>query len=110
MRISDWSSDVCSSALIARERFGGVPVVRQAIRHELELFVRELATDLARLPGLDAWSAEDLSSEERRVGKECFMTGSFRWCPDHYQNTCKIIEHTKCMLYKQLVGFERIRG
>lgn len=45
---------------IARERFGGVPVVRQAIRHELELFERELATDLARLPNLDAWSAEDL--------------------------------------------------
>lgn len=45
---------------IARERFGGVPVVRQAIRHELELFERELATDLARLPNLDTWSAEDL--------------------------------------------------
>jgi AcrR family transcriptional regulator len=45
---------------IARERFGGVPVVRQAIRHELELFERELATDLARLPHLDTWTAEDL--------------------------------------------------
>jgi AcrR family transcriptional regulator len=45
---------------IARERFGGVPVVRQAIRHELELFERELATDLARLPNLDSWSSEDL--------------------------------------------------
>ena len=45
---------------IARERFGGVPVVRQAIRHELELFERELATDLARIPNLDTWSAEDL--------------------------------------------------
>ena len=45
---------------IARERFGGVPVVRRAIRHELELFERELATDLARLPNLDTWTAEDL--------------------------------------------------
>jgi AcrR family transcriptional regulator len=45
---------------IARERFGGVPVVRRAIRHELELFERELATDLARLPGLGTWTAEDL--------------------------------------------------
>ncbi len=45
---------------IARERFGGVPVVRQAIRHELELFERELATDLARLPNLETWTAEDL--------------------------------------------------
>lgn len=45
---------------IARERFGGVPVVRDAIRHELSLFERELATDLARLPYLNAWTAEDL--------------------------------------------------
>lgn len=45
---------------IGRERFGGVPVVREAIRHELELFERELATDLARLPDLDTWTSEDL--------------------------------------------------
>ena len=45
---------------IAQERFGGVPVVRAAIRHELELFERELATDLARLPNLNTWSSEDL--------------------------------------------------
>ena len=35
---------------VARERTSGPPVVREAIRHELELFERELATDLARLP------------------------------------------------------------
>ena len=34
--------------------------MREAIRHELELFERELATDLARLPGLEQWGAEDL--------------------------------------------------
>lgn len=45
---------------IARERVSGPPVVRQAIRHGLELFERELATDLARLPGTRSWSAEDL--------------------------------------------------
>ena len=38
----------------------GPPVVRDAIRHELELFERELATDLARLPNADAWSSDDL--------------------------------------------------
>ncbi len=53
-------SDRTYFRFIARERFGGVPVVRQAIRHELELFERELATDLARLPNLDTWTAEDL--------------------------------------------------
>jgi AcrR family transcriptional regulator len=45
---------------VARERVGGPPVVREAIRHELELFERELATDLARLPNSSAWSADDL--------------------------------------------------
>lgn len=53
-------SDRTYYRFIARERFGGVPVVRRAIRHELELFERELATDLARLPHLDTWTAEDL--------------------------------------------------
>lgn len=45
---------------IARERVSGPPVVRQAIRHGLELFERELATDLARLPRAETWSTEDL--------------------------------------------------
>lgn len=45
---------------IARERVGGPPVVREAIRHELELFERELATDLARLPNASTWSSDDL--------------------------------------------------
>ena len=45
---------------IARERVSGPPVVRQAIRHGLELFERELALDLARLPRAGSWSAEDL--------------------------------------------------
>ena len=34
-----------------RERMSGIESVRAAIRHELELLERELATDLARLPG-----------------------------------------------------------
>src|SRR3954470_23098576 len=45
---------------IARERAAGPPGVRDAIRHQIELFERELATDLARLPGTDTWSPEDL--------------------------------------------------
>jgi hypothetical protein len=45
---------------VARERTGGPVVVREAIRHELELFERELATDLARLPAVAAWSSDDL--------------------------------------------------
>ncbi|MFC7493749.1 MULTISPECIES: TetR family transcriptional regulator [unclassified Nocardioides] len=45
---------------IARERAAGPPEVRAAILHEIELFERELATDLARLSGTGAWSTEDL--------------------------------------------------
>jgi AcrR family transcriptional regulator len=45
---------------IARERFGGVSTLRQAIRSEIRLFSSELATDLARFPYLNAWSTEDL--------------------------------------------------
>lgn len=44
---------------IVRERAAGPPVVRQAVRHQLDLFERELATDLARLSG-PAWSSDDL--------------------------------------------------
>lgn len=47
-------------AFIARERGAGPPQVREAIRHEIELCERELATDLARMPGTQPWSAEDL--------------------------------------------------
>lgn len=47
-------------AFIVRERAAGPPEVRVAIRHQIELFERELATDLDRLPGTDPWSAEDL--------------------------------------------------
>jgi AcrR family transcriptional regulator len=47
-------------AFIARERAAGPPVVREEIRHQIELFERELATDLARIPGTTSWSPEDL--------------------------------------------------
>jgi AcrR family transcriptional regulator len=46
---------------IYRERSGGVTVLRYAIRTELRLITSELATDLARFNGLNAWSTEDLN-------------------------------------------------
>jgi AcrR family transcriptional regulator len=50
---------------IARERHGGVPRVRAAIREQLDMFAEELATDLAgnRLtdtPALNGWRPGDL--------------------------------------------------
>lgn len=46
---------------IVRERSSGVTVLRYAIRTELRLLTSELATDLARFPGLNVWSTEDLN-------------------------------------------------
>jgi AcrR family transcriptional regulator len=47
---------------IARERAAGPLVVREAIAHGIERFERELALDLARLPGTEKWSSEDLQT------------------------------------------------
>lgn len=46
---------------IGRERSSGVSVLRYAIRTEIRLITSELAIDLARFPGLNTWSAEDLN-------------------------------------------------
>ncbi|MGK2875430.1 MAG: TetR family transcriptional regulator [Nocardioides sp.] len=48
-------------AFIARERYAGPPLVREEIFRGLELFERELATDLAHLPGVSGWSDRDLA-------------------------------------------------
>ena len=45
---------------ITRERFSGVPAIRQAIARELQLIASELATDFARFPYLNEWTTEDL--------------------------------------------------
>ncbi|OIJ24510.1 TetR family transcriptional regulator [Nocardioides luteus] len=45
---------------IARERVAGPRSVREAIRREIELCERELATDLALMTGTDTWTAKDL--------------------------------------------------
>ena len=45
---------------LIRERFGGVAVIRNAIRSEIKLFVSELATDLARAPQLGKMSTTDV--------------------------------------------------
>lgn len=45
---------------LARERHGGVAVVREAIAAELDLFADELAADLATRPESSGWSEPDL--------------------------------------------------
>src|SRR3546814_3437271 len=70
MRISDWSSDVCSSDLLN--------VVRLAVGdHQADdVEVHDLADRRGR-------HVLDPRSEERRVGKECVSTCRSRWSPYH---------------------------
>ncbi len=47
-------------AFIVRERAAGPRRVREAICQEIELITRELATDVARVPGSEGFSAEHM--------------------------------------------------
>src|SRR3546814_12866633 len=87
MRISDWSSDVCSSDLIAPkfrtgDYFGGihdaVGALTQLIDGEPLPPPVEGAPRESRGMGL-----QGMRSEERRVGNECVSTCRSRWSPDN---------------------------
>src|SRR3546814_9311487 len=70
LRISDWSSDVCSSDLAGAE--------------QLETTARTGRLDDRRLElGILAGKLFGYRSEERRVGKECVSTCRSRWSPYH---------------------------
>src|SRR3546814_2450220 len=79
MRISDWSSDVCSSDLGADpDHHNGGHALSQQCRHRAGHGAdRGELRDCALLP------AGSLRSEERRVGKECVSTCRSRWSPYH---------------------------
>src|SRR3546814_18748133 len=105
MRISDWSSDVCSSDLpflaVARAENEGDLLVIQiealqaslvglAVRQENEggrIFENRVADTGVeqRLRILIGKPDETvvLRSEERRVGEECVSTCRYRWALDH---------------------------
>src|SRR3546814_8040631 len=83
MRISDWSSDVCSSDLFVEHdtgrACGGIAPAR-GIDHD-----EGVVGDDQIGPGARPRRAFDeaLRSEERRVGKECVSTCRSRWSPYH---------------------------
>src|SRR3546814_15372793 len=103
MRISDWSSDVCSSdldlaAIIDRakkEHVAGVFVEGSSSSKLVKQVARETGASVGGTLYSDALGAGDVPagtylgmfswnrSEERRVGKECVSTCSVRWLPDH---------------------------
>src|SRR3546814_6199253 len=72
MRISDWSSDVCSSDL--REL---TPAVERMCDHMVPRGPD--GGGVAAYPSGDNFGR----SEERRVGKECVSTCRSRWSPYH---------------------------
>src|SRR3546814_8284242 len=75
MRISDWSSDVCSSDLLKPAVYARPP----------QSVVAPLFKDNRRLQNVTAEMLERCAvrSEERRVGKECVSTCRSRWSPYH---------------------------
>src|SRR3546814_20617096 len=87
MRISDWSSDVCSSDLDALDRATDVSEdfilgKRQAARYFFDWELPKINHWLAILERLDSTALEmqdSWRSEERRVGKECVSTCRSRW-------------------------------
>src|SRR3546814_13347285 len=87
MRISDWSSDVCSSDLQPRQierrdrgEFGGLDDHAVAHGERRRRATRELVH--RRIPRQNM-RGHTVRSEERRVGKECVSTCRSRWSPYH---------------------------
>src|SRR3546814_14887872 len=82
MRISDWSSDVCSSDLFPPGKAGdqGDGVGGMLCAH--------VGT---RRHGGQLVVGDAIRSEERRVGKECVSTCRSRWSPYHEKNNTQKI-------------------
>src|SRR3546814_1089730 len=92
MRISDWSSDVCSSDLQCQRR-----QCLRFVQHHFAPHVRLSPSTVQMLPpslaaGVSVvrrptaerrsrWRPPADRSEERRVGKECVSTCRSRWSP-----------------------------
>src|SRR3546814_16965750 len=99
MRISDWSSDVCSSDLIIDK--AGIHLFNPASGegrsehvHHISHVGRTLIDNLVaqsfrfhhfdiKVNGIGIVKKYGPRSEERRVGKECVSTCRSRWWPYH---------------------------
>src|SRR3546814_16144233 len=88
MRISDWSSDVCSSDLPSDLRQAG----------DASVLVRDVGDVGLPAERQQVVLAERLQgrSEERRVGKECVSTCRSRGSP--YHSTNKLMQHDEVTL------------
>src|SRR3546814_15808174 len=77
MRVSDWSSDVCSSDLL--------PLVRVKSKAPLRKWCHfsPVRCSLKATPAAFSSVLPVFRSEERRVGNECVSTCRSRWSPYH---------------------------
>src|SRR3546814_20396296 len=85
LRMSDWSSDVCSSDLAIT-----VAVTYTAPRDSL------LRSSFVPSPGNVILARR---SEERRVGKECVSKCRSRWSPYPYKKKKNTVQYTKIIVY-----------
>src|SRR3546814_12917293 len=92
MRISDWSSDVCSSDLVFERlvQRGGFDSIENAKGYVYRV-AENVFADHTRRAAVRRSHAHDQfdeslhagRSEERRVGNECVSTCRSRWSPYH---------------------------
>src|SRR3546814_19623758 len=95
MRISDWSSDVCSSDLVKAMSYGlAYGLSAYGLSAQLKISTEEAKVQMdqyfSRFGGIRDYLRDVVDqarkdgytrSEERRGGKECVSTCSSRWSP-----------------------------
>src|SRR3546814_14919634 len=84
MRISDWSSDVCSSDLHCVAHLRDVDMVFTDAAAPARL-TRTMRDNGVQLFVAETEAEPDSRPEEGRVGKECDRRCRSRWSPSHYQ-------------------------
>src|SRR3546814_4945274 len=86
MRISDWSSDVCSSDLRqhkAPKAKRRLALLNEVLRNPVVIDGKEIFVQDFQIVTPEIEAMTSIRSEERRVGKECVSTCRSRWSPDH---------------------------
>src|SRR3546814_18736661 len=113
MRISDWSSDVCSSDLRIVVSSGQIEVASAVSSNPVMLMspgtssplrcaTETVAAAMSSLPAkiavgrrgrvISRWAATspDSSPEERRAGQECGRRCEYRWLRDYYKQKKRV--------------------
>src|SRR3546814_10440654 len=87
MRISDWSSDVCSSDLVGRVLDRGPTRTLGKYSSSGHNACPGHVDPGAQIQNTVTYRFRRHRSEERRVGKECVSTCRSRWSPKHKKKT-----------------------